>query len=492
MSQIFTSCLENHDEQTLTAIYQLQLQDLRDLKMNSKGKTREEEVADDVLALDMYRQELEKCVNNLSDRRMTESIAHAVQSDGPILLDAFDAEDLATRDRAMAYQMTGVPADPAVQRMMAAADGLTPMDDEMLAKLAALYLGVDHASFTPADEADEEEQAESSSSMATHRKTNRLCEVCREPYKFFDVARLPCRHEYCRGCLEDLFQTSMTDESLFPPRCCRQHIPLGDVRIFLSFELAHSFANKKRELETANRTYCYSPACSTFIPAEAVEDDVATCQTCCRRTCTTCKSAAHNGDCPNDEALQQLLDVATEKGWQRCYSCWRVIELDLGCNHITLANLPFFTESMLISFRCRCGAQFCYVCGQRWKDCDCQQWDEHRLLERANQIVDREPERQDELPQNVVEEPNNPLPEQLPVPVGRRGGEANELLGRRNIAVADLVQNLRERHECDHSGWRWVSGPHRCEECYFTLPKYIFECRQCRLQTCNRCRMNRL
>ncbi|OQE07785.1 hypothetical protein PENVUL_c012G01243 [Penicillium vulpinum] len=47
----------------------------------------------------------------------------------------------------------------------------------------------------------------------------------------------------------------------------------------------------------------------------------------------------------------------------------------------TLEKLQFF---------CRCGAQFCYNCGQQWKNCECEQWDEHRLLARAYQIVDRE------------------------------------------------------------------------------------------------------
>lgn len=39
---------------------------------------------------------------------------------------------------------------------------------------------------------------------------------------------------------------------------------------------------------------------------------------------------------------------------------------------------------------CRCGAQFCYNCGEQWKNCGCEQWNEHRLLARAYQIVDRE------------------------------------------------------------------------------------------------------
>jgi hypothetical protein len=48
------------------------------------------------------------------------------------------------------------------------------------------------------------------------------------------------------------------------------------------------------------------------------------------------------------------------------------------------------------------------------------------------------------------------------------------------------------RHHCEHESWQFVRGEHRCEECYHTLPSYIFECRQCNIQACNRCRKNRL
>jgi Maltose acetyltransferase len=51
---------------------------------------------------------------------------------------------------------------------------------------------------------------------------------------------------------------------------------------------------------------------------------------------------------------------------------------------------------------------------------------------------------------------------------------------------------LRDRHNCTHTGWRYIRGPHRCEECYFQLPSYILDCRQCLIQACNRRRRNRL
>ena len=141
----------------------------------------------------------------------------------------------------------------------------------------------------------------------------------------------PCQHEYCRDCIRDLFSASLTDESLFPPRCCRQNIPLKAVSIFLTKEIKKEFEKKKVEFGTPNRTYCSRPTCSTFIKAENIVDEIAFCPDCTRQTCSVCKSEAHEGeDCPNDTALQQTLDLANESGWQRCYSCRRMVELDIG------------------------------------------------------------------------------------------------------------------------------------------------------------------
>jgi len=44
---------------------------------------------------------------------------------------------------------------------------------------------------------------------------------------------------------------------------------------------------------------------------------------------------------------------------------------------------------VLTDSRCRCGAQFCYVCGARWKTCGCAHVDEARLYEQAARVVVR-------------------------------------------------------------------------------------------------------
>lgn len=185
-----------------------------------------------------------------------------------------------------------------------------------------------------------------SSKWAASRKTKDKpmmgrCVACGDEKEFFEVARVPCknRHEYCRDCLAQLFQLSMTDETLFPPRCCSEPIPLDQVRFFLPSQLAKDFEAKEPELSTKNRTYCHDQACSTFVPAHAIDNDIATCPKCRRTTCTMCKQPSHMGDCPQDTALQQFIDTANANQYQRCYQCNRFVELDHGCNHMTYVTL---------------------------------------------------------------------------------------------------------------------------------------------------------
>ncbi|KAK3345570.1 hypothetical protein B0H65DRAFT_425427, partial [Neurospora tetraspora] len=275
----------------------------------------------------------------------------------------------------------------------------------------------------------------------------RECVICRDHFRSDEVATVPCHHDYCRPCLVSLFTAAMTDESLFPPRCCSKPINLDQCRFLLGPQLVGRFLAKKLEFETPNRTYCSQPTCSFFIPPLFIRQDVATCVKCGHKTCGLCRGQAHTGtDCPGDPAAQEVLAMAEREGWKRCHSCKRMVELKYGCNHIT----------------CPCGAHFCYACGDIWKTCRCEFYSEEALMAQANRHVNRDAGAG-----------------QLPGPV-------------RQQRVAAAAQHLLENHECAHARWTGRGGRFQCEECYDWLPRYIYECRQCRLLACRRCRFNRL
>lgn len=163
------------------------------------------------------------------------------------------------------------------------------------------------------------------------------CEACSDSKAAEQMITVSCGHHMCDDCLARLFSSAMTDETLFPPRCCRTHeIDVSAALPLLSNELATRFQAKEIEFRTQDRTYCQDPRCSTFIPPDTIVWDIATCPTCKSRTCALCKGEAHQGqDCPLDEGKQQLEELAQEEGWRQCGGCHRMVELSYGCFHMT-------------------------------------------------------------------------------------------------------------------------------------------------------------
>ncbi|KAI7347763.1 hypothetical protein KC354_g13846 [Hortaea werneckii] len=377
---------------SLELMIQLQLEDSQEMAGQSKGKQREGTFTDAEFALRLYIDDLEITTTALKDRRMAQSFAKSVMDDAKLIEQVLGDEQQAATDRELAASINnqnGNIASCSSSGTLATAIKDPWQDSEILEKAAAIYMHTTDMNCiaTPAlaadDGSDVETIAESSAWAASRPRKEKPktghCIACGDDKDFFDVARVPCKnkHEYCRECLAELFRLSLTDESLFPPRCDGTEIPLNYVRIFLPPDLAKDFEIKYPELSTANRVYCHDPSCAAWIPKSLINDDtnISTCPKCDKTTCAMCKAPSHSGDCPEDEALQQLINIANAEEWQRCSECKRFVELNTGCNHIS----------------CRCGFQFCYVCGARWKTCDCPQAHEARLYARARQIVDRDP-----------------------------------------------------------------------------------------------------
>ncbi|KAG4439898.1 hypothetical protein IFR05_004622 [Cadophora sp. M221] len=274
------------------------------------------------------------------------------------------------------------------------------------------------------------------------------CTICEDDFVARDLATLPCGDRYCFDCLVETFTISFRDEELYPPRCCRQPIALETLGARLTADITTTFHAKGVEYGTVNRVYCSGRGCETFLsPDMIVSADVARCSTCQTTTCTMCKGASHLGDCPEDEASNQLLALAEQEGWKRCPGCHRMVELTVGCYHMS----------------CVCRTQFCYNCGAHpWKTCECPQWDQDRLYSRANAVVQAR----------------------------------NRAAGIRGpAALADVVNvadRLHAHHNCDHPRFRSLRGENDCHMCHHTMPDFIYRCAQCEILVCKRCRQNRL
>jgi hypothetical protein len=217
------------------------------------------------------------------------------------------------------------------------------------------------------------------------------CTCCEDPLELTNAWQAPCKHWYCYDCLVTLFQATMNDESLYPPRCCVV-LPWEEIKVFLPKDLVAKFEKKKREFDNpaSERLYCAQPACSQFLGRTVTPARSVTCPLCHSDTCTACRAASHAGTCPVDpnEAEQKTRQLANEQGWQSCQRCNQIVDLIPGdCNHMT----------------CRCGHQFCYVCGERWKTCRCQILDIENTGNGINQDILAAQERYMEALQVVVE-----------------------------------------------------------------------------------------
>lgn len=167
-------------------------------------------------------------------------------------------------------------------------------------------------------------------SAVNFKEETKECVACKEVRR---TLQAPCEHQYCTTCVVRLVTDSTIDESLFPPHCCGREMPMSLIRPYITTELAAKFEQKAFEFGTSSRTYCYS--CGKFITPDGIQGHRAHCTSCAMDTCLLCRRRSHEGRCPEDPALETVLQLAKQRGWQRCSHCHAMIERQYGCNHMT-------------------------------------------------------------------------------------------------------------------------------------------------------------
>ena len=280
------------DDASADLILALQIQDLADLADLTTDHDGEETAGDPSsdahIARNLYREELRNNAAIISDLRFGEKVGEAAGDE---------------------------PPSPFTSA--------TPTFDQVLVNTFGL-LTIEASSAT-----------EDKTSSFNHWGTgNYDCIVCTDNFPARQLITAPCRDRYCKTCTGRLYDLAMKDESLFPPRCCSKPIPLGIATPVLTAAQVQKFLEKRIEYNTPNRTYCHDTTCGAFIAPEHISGEKAMC-TCGTMTCTVCKVAAHEDDCPEDPAYTSFVALAATEGYQKCQQCKRLVELSLGCNHIT-------------------------------------------------------------------------------------------------------------------------------------------------------------
>jgi len=283
------------------------------------------------------------------------------------------------------------------------------------------------------------------------------CVACMEIVGSKTNLRAPCGHFYDEKCLVSLIQRASTDESLFPPRCCRLAIPKDSFLPFIARETRETFERSSKEFSTRprDRVYCSNPVCSDFLGAgnpNAIAQDMH-CPRCDRSTCSKCRCSSHPSTttCKRGDGVAAVESLRSQKEWQSCPECARIIELTYGCFHIT----------------CICSTQFCYRCGSTWKTCKCPHWEERLLLAEAERRVDAEVE-------NELAEGLAPAPDLMSTSMQGSGQpqSTKTMDGARSRRVEAMASMLRNHHACNHT-WSKRSGQGQCAQCSTCYKRYL-------------------
>ncbi|KAF3762556.1 hypothetical protein M406DRAFT_82840, partial [Cryphonectria parasitica EP155] len=185
------------------------------------------------------------------------------------------------------------------------------------------------------------------------------CISCFDDFAPKNMVQLQC-HNYCKPCFENLIAHSIETEAQWPPKCCLNPIDHKKCLRHISGKLEQQYTKKRLEYSTPidKRYYCPIPDCGVFVPVE--NSDAAYGRATCswgHVTCVNCRQQAHDDatQCVKNQDMKLVQRLAQEQGWKQCYRCHTMVEHRTACRHIT----------------CRCGAEFCYVCGKVWYTCGC-------------------------------------------------------------------------------------------------------------------------
>ena len=297
---------------------ELQILDIEDFLSTRKGKGKEDEIVDNEEAFKVQALELRARLTALQDQAMCKSISKAVQDDAVELVILRQEENQALRDRAQAFNVEGGTAFPNPNHLEQDPT-LDTLSEDFIESLMQWNV------FEPSEVVKKDTDATEAEQ----------CAACMTTYEADEMIIAPCKHQYCNACLCQLFEESLRDESLFPPRCCRQKIPLSQVRFIIGAKATNKVELKAIEMATTDRTYCSDPNCAAFILPSQVRGNEAFCLKCPTVTCSLCKRPLHGEENCAASLEHEVLAAAAQAGWQRCYQCRSLVELHTGCNHIT-------------------------------------------------------------------------------------------------------------------------------------------------------------
>ncbi|CAN9445788.1 unnamed protein product [Alternaria alternata] len=294
----------------------LQLEELGVYSEAKKGKHPIDQPPDIDVAYSKFQIELQAYEDFLADQKLAQSIGAAVHSDSVVIEDLTSQDFQAREDRRFALELSNndpeIEAPPlsmhdhlrgevhdwmsTVSGNIAAASVVGFSDDETEAGPAMSYV---------------ERQADTIKKLSTEFK----CCTCYDRFPRASMVTAKCGDRYCVDCMKGLFMRSTKDETLYPPRCCKQNIPLDLIARHMEPSELATFELAIVEYATRKKTYCSNHDCATFIVPDRIERGMnrAVCPKCSAETCAICNHEFHAGSaCPDDPLLRQTRELARE------------------------------------------------------------------------------------------------------------------------------------------------------------------------------------
>lgn len=173
-----------------------------------------------------------------------------------------------------------------------------------------------------------------STASASNTANIESCAGCGDDLARDTMMQLSCKHSYCRECSTEYVEVALRLNLKFPSSCCDSPITLAMLEGHISSALADKYQEKQDEIIANHTIRCAISWCKHLIYSQNVHTMEFRCSACCLDTCRECAGTHEGRACHEQEDRERLATLAGEKGWQACYCCGEVIELNHGCNHI--------------------------------------------------------------------------------------------------------------------------------------------------------------